>query len=104
MAFDVNSREVRMAELMVEIGRRWNWEADLNESIVPDQMAIMIGGEQVGYLDTRALRIVEYPEEKRNIAFIGHPDTGKTALLAATGAELPNGGPVEFDGMGGSDA
>lgn len=63
MAFDINSPEVRIAELTMEVGRRWNWEADLQQSIVPNRMAIMVGDAQVGYLDTKLLRIVEYTKE-----------------------------------------
>lgn len=100
VAFSIDSREVRIAELTMEVGRRWNWEADLGESIVPNQMEITVKGEPVGYLDTKDLRIVEYAE-RRNIAFVGHPDAGATTLLAATGAEVPNGGDLEWDGMGG---
>lgn len=63
MAFDINSPEVRIAELTMEVGRRWNWEADLQQSIVPNRMAIMVGDQHVGYLDTKLLRIVEYARE-----------------------------------------
>lgn len=63
MAFDINSPEVRIAELTMEVGRRWNWEADLVDSIVPNQYAIMVDGQQVGFLDTQFLRIIEYAKE-----------------------------------------
>lgn len=103
MAFDINSTDARIAELTMEVGRRWEWEADLVESIVPNQMAIMVGDRQVGYLDTATYRIVEVAS-RRNVALIGHPDAGLTTLLAATGAEIPNAGEPEWDGMGGVDA
>lgn len=60
MAFDVDGAAAQLAALTVEVGRRWDWEADLADSIIPDQLAIMLNGEQVGYLDTRLFRIVEY--------------------------------------------
>lgn len=63
MAFAIDSPEVRIAELTMEVGQRWNWEADIIASIVPGQLAIMVDGEQVGFLDTVMLRIVEYPKE-----------------------------------------
>lgn len=63
MAFDINSPEVRIAELTIEVGRRWNWEADLTPSIVPGQLAIMVADEQVGFLDTKMFRIIEYASE-----------------------------------------
>ena len=62
MAFNINSPDVRVAELTMEVGRRWNWEADLVESIVPHQLAIVVDDEQVGYLDTKFHRIIEYPK------------------------------------------
>lgn len=63
MAFDINSPETRIAELTMEVGRRWDWRADLIDSIVPNQYAIMVDGEQVGFLDTQMFRIIEYSKE-----------------------------------------
>lgn len=67
---------------------------------------ICLGGrEAVEYLEhlcREAGVSDECHEGGRNIGFIGHPDAGKTALIESTGAELPNGGPMEFDGEGGS--
>lgn len=63
MAFSIDSPEVRMAEAVMEVGRRWEWEADLNESIVPNQMEISVDGQPVGYLDTRDYRIVEFSND-----------------------------------------
>ena len=62
MAFNINSPDVRIAELTMEVGRRWNWEADLIPSIVPHQLAIVVNDEMVGHLDTKFYRIIEYPE------------------------------------------
>lgn len=63
MSFNIDSPDVRIAELTMEVGRRWNWEADLIPSIVPDQMSIIVNDEPVGHLDTRFFRIVEYAKE-----------------------------------------
>lgn len=62
MAFKIDSPEVRISELTMEVGQRWNWEADVIPSIVPGQLAIVVADEQVGYLDTEMFRIVEYPK------------------------------------------
>lgn len=65
MAFKIDSPEVRISELTMEVGQRWNWEADVIPSIVPGQLAIVVADEQVGYLDTEMFRIVEYPKGER---------------------------------------
>lgn len=61
MAFEIDSPEVRIAELTMQVGQRWNWEADVIPSVVPGQLAITLNGEMVGFLDTTLFRIVEYP-------------------------------------------
>ena len=63
VAFKIDSPEVRISELTMEVGQRWNWEADVVPSIVPGQLAIMVGDKMVGHLDTVLFRIVEYPKE-----------------------------------------
>lgn len=63
MAFAIDSPEVRIAELTMQVGQRWDWEADVIPSVVPGQLAIMLDGEMVGFLDTKLFRIVEYPKE-----------------------------------------
>lgn len=60
MAFSINSPEVRVAELTMEVGRRWDWKADLITSVVPNQLSIVVDDVMVGYLDTKEFQIVEY--------------------------------------------
>lgn len=60
MAFDPEGRDARLAALLNEVGKRWRWEADVVESIVPDQLAIVREGLPIGYIDLVNFVIVEY--------------------------------------------
>lgn len=60
MAFSIDSPKVRIAELTMEVGRRWDWKADLITSVVPNQLSIVVDDVMVGYLDTKEFQIVEY--------------------------------------------
>lgn len=63
MAFDPNGKDARIAELLAEVGKRWNWEADVVESMIPDQLSIVCDGLPVGHIDTVNFTIVEYTKE-----------------------------------------